>query len=218
MRKSAGETAGVLDADDGDAALGGGVARTQRYVEPAGSSAYRTGTNGAQAVGADGMLPSAEDLMGLPDDQAQLDPDSLNEPTLAQRLKGLNVQRSGNAGTGANDEEDEEEEEDDEGRRGKRVAPVGEASLAQTLTQALHSGDSSLLSSCLIHGEPGLVRATVRRLSGPLAVRLLEACVERMARGGVRSRGALGSARARGLVEWVRQTMVCHTGYLMSVS
>ena len=96
-------------------------------------------------------------------------------------------------------------------------ASVGGASLASTLTQALHSGDHTLLTSCLVHSDPALIRATVRRLSGPLAVRLLEACVDRLNRGGVKSKGALGSGRARGIVEWIQQTLTCHTAYLLSL-
>ena len=48
-------------------------------------------------------------------------------------------------------------------------------------------------------------------------MRLLEACVERLNRGGVKSKGALGSSRARGIVEWMYQAMTCHTAYLMSL-
>ena len=174
-------------------------AAPQRYRETAGAAGQRTElpTHAAEAaalLGTEGgLLPD-----DAPDAHDMLTDDAADEPTLAQRLKALKVQR-GEAG-------------DDEA-----AVPVGGASLASSLTQALHSGDHALLSAALVHSDPTLIRTTVRRISGPLAVRLLQACVDRLNRGGVKSRGALGSARARGIVEWIHQTLTCHTTYLMSL-
>ncbi|WFD33535.1 Small subunit (SSU) processome component [Malassezia cuniculi] len=181
-------------------------AAPQRYREAAGSAGQRAELPGhtAEAAGLlgteGGLLPSSE-AAGAHDDALLAENELVDEPTLAQRLKALKVQR----GEAGDDDED------------KGSVPVGGASLASSLTQALHSGDHALLSATLVHSDPTLIRATVRRISGPLAVRLLEACVERLNRGGVKSRGALGSARARGIVEWIHQTLTCHTTYLMSL-
>lgn len=182
-------------------------AMAQRYRDPASAAGARAEVPAA-AVAAAGLSETGM----LPGDDATLDTmdADVDEPTLAQRLKALKVQR-GELG-------------DDDGdmaafgsTAGAVPAPVGGASLASTLTQALHSGDHTLLTSCLVHSDPALIRATVRRLSGPLAVRLLEACVDRLNRGGVKSKGALGSGRARGIVEWIQQTLTCHTAYLLSL-
>ena len=207
VRLSAGSARGA-DAD--------GDAPTQRYRDTSGAGARTevpAGAAAAASLSESGMLPDTE--RPLPDAHDQLlqeNGEMVDEPTLAQRLKALKVQRGERgAALGADGDVDGAEETE------AGVAPVGGASLASSLTQALHSGDHTLLTSCLVHSEPTLVRTTVRRISGPLAVRLLEACVERLNRGGVRSKGALGSARARGIVEWIHQTMICHTAYLMSL-
>ena len=175
-------------------------AAPQRYRETAGAAGQRTELPGhaAEAAGLfgteGGLLPDAS----ADAHDALLGDGELDEPTLAQRLKALKVQRG---------EADEE----------ATTVLVGGASLASSLTQALHSGDHALLTAALVHSDPTLIRTTVRRISGPLAVRLLEACVDRLNRGGVKSRGALGSARARGIVEWIHQTLTCHTTYLMTL-
>ncbi|WFD37841.1 Small subunit (SSU) processome component [Malassezia japonica] len=184
---------------------------TQRYKETNGGAGVRAELPGhaasAAALVGTGLLPEASERLADDHDRLMADGELVDEPTLAQRLKALKVQRGEKSALG--DEESESPEEP--------VVPVGGASLASSLTQALHSGDHALLTSCLVHSEPNLIRTTVRRISGPLAVRLLEACVERLNRGGVKSKGALGSSRARGIVEWMYQAMTCHTAYLMSL-
>lgn len=188
----------------------GGSAATQRYSE-AGTSAWQRNSKNASVTGANGLLTGPDDVGALNDDQANLDAsiEDLEEPSLGQRLKGLRM------GAGVNGVA-EEEEDDDEGRAPAAI-PMGSLSLGQTLTQALHSNDAALLSSCLAHSDPAVIRSSVSRLSGPLAVKLLEHCVDRMGRGGKKSTGSLGSARTRGMIEWVRATLIAHTGYLMSL-
>ncbi|KAL4398983.1 Small subunit (SSU) processome component [Malassezia pachydermatis] len=189
---------------------------TQRYKEGALSAGSRAelpqhAAATAALLGTEGgRLPEEQDGMADPHDDLLQQGDVVDEPTLAQRLKALKVQRGERQTAGDADEADDGDDD-------MAVAPVGGASLASSLTQALHSGDHSLLTSCLVHSDPTLIRTTVRRISGPLAVRLLEACVDRLNRGGVKSKGALGSARARGIVEWIHQTLTYHTAYLMSL-
>ncbi len=165
-----------------------------------------------------GQVPTGEELDRLIDEQANI-ADGSDEPTLAQRLKSMQVESRSNKKVAAIEDDSSDSEEDD-APVGKRatIAPGsgGSTSLAQALTQALHSGDSALLTSCLIHGDPSLIRGTVARLSGPLAVRLLENCIERMGQGNT-SKGALGSQRAKSLIEWVRVTLIIHMGYFMSL-
>ncbi|KDN52605.1 hypothetical protein K437DRAFT_254008 [Tilletiaria anomala UBC 951] len=247
----------LVSLDDGsDAALGGGVSPMQRFddgpstsaVAAGGKQSVRAGSAAGAALSAqlglvDGSsaIPKAEELDALIDEQAELGID-LDEPTLAQRLKSLNVRSFGQGAAGGrnrgkksnedagldNSDEDEDADDahdsDDDGfgpaskTRALTVKAGGSASLAQALTQALHSGDTTLLTSSLVHGDPVLIRGTVARLSGPLAVRLLEHCIERMNKGGnMTSRGALGSQRAKALIEWVRITLVIHTAYFMSL-
>ncbi|WFC99887.1 Small subunit (SSU) processome component [Malassezia yamatoensis] len=188
---------------------------TQRYKETGGAAQVRSevplhAANAASLISQDGLLPDAP-IPG--DDQHNrllADDEMVDEPTLAQRLKALKVQRGERLSSNTNEPSDVAVEEE-------RVVPVGGASLASALTQALHSGDQTLLTSCLVHSDTHLIRATVRRISGPLAVRLLEACVDRLNRGGSKNKEALGSARARGITEWMYQAMTCHTAYLMSL-
>lgn len=198
---------------------------TQRYKEARGAAGTRAELPGHTAAAAallgteGGLLPDAASSSVDLHDNALQDGD-INEPTLAQRLKALKVQRGDARASTVNEREEEDEDDGDvDGAApdpGAEV-PVGGASLASSLTQALHSGDHALLTSCLVHSDVTLIRATVRRISGPLAVRLLEACVDRLNRGGVKSKGALGSGRARGIVEWIHQSLTFHAAYLMSL-
>ncbi|SOV04452.1 related to UTP5 - U3 snoRNP protein [Ustilago sp. UG-2017a] len=134
------------------------------------------------------------------------------EPTLAQRLKDLGFGDPSLAGQ-------EADEDDADVPTKKQQALMNEASLASSLSQALHSGDTSLLTSCLNHNDPILIRNTVRKISGPLAVKLLEESVSRLNGVGGHhvSKGSMGSQKARGLMEWVRATLLNHMGYLMSL-
>ena len=190
---------------------------TQRYKDQAGAAGTRTELPGHTAAAAallgteGGLLPTVAPGEPDPHDELLRSGEAVDEPTLAQRLKALKVQR-GEALAG-----DASALDADASEPAAPIVPVGGASLASSLTQALHSGDHALLTSCLVHSDVALIRTTVRRISGPLAVRLLEACVDRLNRGGVKSKGALGSARARGIVEWIHQTLTCHTAYLMSL-
>lgn len=189
----------------------GGAPSLQRYQE-AGltSSSHNQGV--ASGIGANGMFTTPEDVEGLGDDQANVDVqlEDLEEPSLGQRLRGLKGSRAAGEESDENDDGDSEDGQDN-------ALPNGSLSLGETLTQALHSNDSAMLSSCLAYSDASIIRLSVNRLSGPLALRLLEHCIDLMGRGGKRSRGQLSSARARGILEWIRATLTAHTGYLMSL-
>jgi U3 small nucleolar RNA-associated protein 5 len=100
---------------------------------------------------------------------------------------------------------------------------VPTSSLAQTLTQALHSSDTRLLEACFAHTDVILIMNTVRRIPPQLALVLVDACVERLGRGrrnaGTgKGRGAgVSSQRGAGLVRWMKSVLVVHGGSLMSV-
>lgn len=179
-----------------EAELTGGSAAAHRYTE---APSRPQGMDDAAAVNGleeAGILPqSAEGV----------------EPTLAQRLTALGFKDPSLA-------VDEDDELDVPVKR-QSGALMNEASLATSLSQALHSGDMSLLTSCLNHNDPALIRNTVRKLSGPLSVKLLEECVGRLngVGGSHVSKGTMGSQKARGLMEWVRATLLNHMGYLMSL-
>ena len=101
--------------------------------------------------------------------------------------------------------------------------PVATDSLARTLVQALHSSDTGLLETCLVHGDERIIMNTVRRLPPQLSVPLLNECVERLGRGAGGNRGKYavggGASSQRGtvLVKWVRAVLVIHTAHLMNV-
>lgn len=202
----------------------------QRYKDSRRRLSHQSGQHNTITTGSSGLFVGPEDVDALQDDQANVQ--DLDEPTLGQRLRGIRSNAAtsskgvgssfnGNTNTLDDDDDDDDEQDEDEDGEGnpfKRVPlPEGSLSLGETLTQALHSNDSAMLSGCLAHSDPNVIRLSVVRLSGPLAVRLLEHCIELMARGGKKSVGQLSSARARGIIEWVRATLTAHTAYLMSL-
>lgn len=155
----------------------------------------------------------------------ELDVD-MAEPTLADRLKAMNVNKAlmanGNLGGDESaDDEDvlDEDDEDEDDETVKKGPSVPSATLTTTLIQALHSADAPLLESCLSHTSTTLIRATVKRLSsGSLVLTLLEALVERLGKGKKGKQGTASVKRSRGLIEWVRQVLIVHVGFLVTVS
>ena len=100
--------------------------------------------------------------------------------------------------------------------------PVPAHSLSRTLVQALHSADTRLLETCLLHSDELLVMNTVRRLPPQLAVPLLNACVDRLGRGARANTakgggGGASAQRGTGLIRWIRAVLVIHTAHLMTV-
>jgi U3 small nucleolar RNA-associated protein 5 len=102
--------------------------------------------------------------------------------------------------------------------------PANAASLTRLLVQALHTSDPALLTLCLSHRDPTLIRNTIRKMPAQLALPLLKACVERLGQGKNINRrgGGRGSAQseqhARGTVEWVKGVLVERGSILMTVS
>ena len=102
--------------------------------------------------------------------------------------------------------------------------PVNAASLTRLLVQALHTSDPALLTLCLSHRDPALIRNTIRKMPTQLALPLLKACVERLGQGkgsGKRGGGrgvAANEQQGRGTVEWVKGVLVERGSILMTVS
>ena len=166
------------------------------------------------------------------------------EPSLATRLKALQMSKAAtprlSAGAKAKasvavgqaaDEDDKSDADDQSEAEGgasdgeaavatgssARVVPA--TTLTTTLVQALHSSDVPLLESCLAHGSPKLIRSTVKRLpSGSQVLALLEALVDRLGKGRKGTEGLASVKRARSLVEWLRQVLIVHVGFLVTVS
>ena len=109
----------------------------------------------------------------------------------------------------------------------KAVAALGRqtnaSSLTRLLVQALHTSDSALLSVCLSHRDPTLIRNTIRKMPATMALPLLKACVERLGQGkGANSRAkqrgsAQGEQHGRATVEWVKGVLVERGAILMTV-
>ncbi|OCF55196.1 U3 small nucleolar RNA-associated protein 5 [Kwoniella mangroviensis CBS 10435] len=101
--------------------------------------------------------------------------------------------------------------------------PVNAASLTRVLVQALHTSDPALLTLCLSHRNPTLIRNTIRKMPAQLALPLLKACVERLGQGkSVNKRGGgRGSVQneqqGRGTVEWVKGVLVERGALLMTM-
>ena len=102
--------------------------------------------------------------------------------------------------------------------------PVNAASLTRLLVQALHTSDPALLTLCLSHRDPILIRNTIRKMPTQMALPLLKACVERLGQGknnGKRGGGrgvAQNEQQGRGTVEWVKGVLVERGAILMTVS
>lgn len=101
--------------------------------------------------------------------------------------------------------------------------PVNAASLTRLLVQALHTSDPALLTLCLSHRDPVLIRNTVRKLPSQMALPLLKACVERLGQGkGANRRGGgrgnmQNEQQGRGTVEWVKGVLVERGNILMTL-
>ncbi|KAI8452123.1 hypothetical protein BY996DRAFT_6415776 [Phakopsora pachyrhizi] len=164
--------------------------------------------------------------------------DDLEQQSFAERLKILNIQTKKSEILGVEDQESKEEAEEGkedtlEGSKASRIKsrnhvsptksytpilPV--SSLAQTLTQALNSADSKLLETCFLQSDKTLISNTLARLPRPLVHNLIEQLVLRLNR---KKRGAGDGAtvpsvrRTKTLVEWVRQTLLIHMSYLLTI-
>ncbi|GAA5860411.1 hypothetical protein JCM3774_000410 [Rhodotorula dairenensis] len=203
-----------------------GAPQTSRYSEQSTS-----------AVAATAVAPDADsdddEVIG---NTGELDVD-MAEPTLADRLKALNVSQKkerkaaarkqrtldGDDVEVASESEDDDDEEldfddlagEDDDLDGRAVPAT---TLTTTLIQALHSQDGPLLESCLTHSNPNLVRSTVKRLpSGGLVLSLLEALVERLGKQKKGREGLASVKRARALIAWLRETLIVHVGFLVTI-
>ncbi|CAO1618346.1 unnamed protein product [Jaminaea pallidilutea] len=234
LPKSAGGN--LLASGDDDTALARGASSLQRYNDPATASGRQSGASLGGVTSGDGLLIKGRageqdegEAAGLLDQEGGGVDD---ERSLEERLRGMKVMRSRKvngkekeAGASSSSKHDPDEDDEDEeigaGQGARSNVPTTSLSLAASLSQALHSADTAAISSLLTSSQPSLIKSTVLRLSGPNAVKLLEACVQRLQRGGSsassKSRGTVGSNKARGLIEWIKWTLRFHAGYLMSV-
>ncbi|TRM62401.1 WD40-repeat-containing domain protein [Schizophyllum amplum] len=195
--------------DDVDPELVGEMTSTatqKRYGESAGV-AVRSG----QELGQD------EDVDGAPEGELDVD---LAEASLGERLAAPPPESESDS-----DSPDSLNKPVSSSKKTKRNADitiVPAASLTRTLVQALHSADARLLETCLAHSDAGLIRNSVRRLPPQLAVPLINACVERLGRGGRagNAKGGGGGASAQrgsALVTWIRTALAVHGGHLMTI-
>ncbi|GAA6047982.1 hypothetical protein JCM3770_006455 [Rhodotorula araucariae] len=183
---------------------------------------------------------AAPDAAAASDDEEAVNTGELDvdmaEPTLADRLKALNVSQKkerrraartarldddvevASESSGSEDldgSDDDELGSDDDEATGPAVPAT---TLTTTLVQALHSQDGPLLESCLAHSNHNLVRSTVKRLpSGGLVLSLLEAIVDRLGKQKKGREGLASPKRARALVAWLRETLIIHVGFLVTV-
>ncbi|WOO81032.1 WD repeat-containing protein 43 [Vanrija pseudolonga] len=158
---------------------------------------YSAPANVVQAGGDEG---EAEPAAALPTDVDMAD------LSLGERLLAAPVQANGEAATSA-----------------ALNGPVNAASLTRLLVQALHTSDPALLTLCLSHRDPVLIRNTVRKLPSQLALPLLKACVERLSQGkGANRRGGgrgnmQNEQQGRGTVEWVKGVLIERGNILMTM-
>ncbi|KAH9821503.1 hypothetical protein DFH28DRAFT_522032 [Melampsora americana] len=93
-------------------------------------------------------------------------------------------------------------------------------SLAQTLIQALNSSDHQLLDSCLIQSNKQLIINTIQRIPTSLVHNLIEHLIIGLnkKRGHVGEGSVVSSVRrTRTLIEWVRQLLLVHMSYLITI-
>ncbi|GAA5954910.1 hypothetical protein JCM3765_007808 [Sporobolomyces pararoseus] len=220
---------------NGSLLVGTATEASSSAPQPARYSEHTSASVAATSAAPDAAVDSDAEEENV--NAGELDVD-MAEPTLADRLKALNVSQkkqrrkaalaAKKASVGADDvevasessgsEDIDDSDEDDEDEDDEALSRVPATTLTTTLVQALHSSDAPLLESCLTHSNPQLVRSTVKRLpSGSLVLSLLEALVERL---GKEKRGKDGMAsvkRARALVGWLRETLIVHVGFLVTI-
>ncbi|GAA96771.1 uncharacterized protein L969DRAFT_97119 [Mixia osmundae IAM 14324] len=208
LAKSPRRTNGLLTAQDEDTEM----SLPQRYSETNSSTVQ-------SALPTSGPQPA--------DPAQELDTD-LTEATLEQRLKSLavpSVEPDAEPSTrrktkaellGAKPGSHKRNGIPTETITGLRPA----ATLTQNLLQALNSADDRLLEDCLSFVEPRLIRETAKRLPTHAVLPLVNALVDRLAKGR-KGRGAGASAahptRGKALVEWLRGLLVVHVGYLVTI-
>ncbi|EGG06248.1 uncharacterized protein MELLADRAFT_71984 [Melampsora larici-populina 98AG31] len=93
-------------------------------------------------------------------------------------------------------------------------------SLAQTLIQALNSSDHQLLETCLIQSNKQLISNTIQRIPTGLVHHLIEHLIIGLnkKRGGAGEGSTVSSVRrTRTLIEWVRQLLLVHMSYLITI-
>lgn len=143
------------------------------------------------------------------------------ELSLGQRLRAMQRGGDGHLSPSDSDSDPQSTKKSKKGRDHATIE-VPTESLSRTLTQALHSSDAKLLEGCLRHSDPEIIQNTVMRIPPQLAVPLLQACVDRLARGRGgntgRSRGsAASSQRGTVMIAWIKIVLVAHSGHLMTV-
>jgi hypothetical protein len=83
-----------------------------------------------------------------------------------------------------------------------------QTSLQQLLTQALHSGDVELLEKALTVSDKKIINATIQKMNPVHIIPLLDQLVVRLQK---------RPTRAHMLIEWIRASLLHHSGYLLSV-
>lgn len=207
----------LLSSGADDSAQTKGIADLQRYNDPVAASGRQSGAAQSSAiVGEDGLLVDGTSASLKDDDEMT---GLQDERSLEERLRGMRVVKKGSKKEKAVREDDEDSEaedddvDDDEDMEGysRPAAPTTSLSLSSSLSQALHSSDRALISSLLTTSNTSLIKSTVLRINGPNAIKLLEACVERL------NERKKGTAKSRRLIEWIKWTLRFHSGYLMSI-
>ncbi|CAO1613108.1 unnamed protein product [Sympodiomycopsis kandeliae] len=208
----------LLSSNSDDATQTKGIADLQRYNDPVAASGRQSGAAQSSAVvGEDGLLVDGASASLKDDDEMT---GLQDERSLEERLRGMRVVKKGNNkqkaarddddGEGSEEEDDDEDDDDMDGYS-RPAAPTTSLSLSSSLSQALHSSDRALISSLLTTSNTSLIKSTVLRLNGPNAIKLLEACVERL------NERKKGTSKSRRLIEWIKWTLRFHSGYLMSI-
>ncbi|WAR61529.1 hypothetical protein PtB15_12B217 [Puccinia triticina] len=101
------------------------------------------------------------------------------------------------------------------------IASIG--SFAQTLSQALKSNDTKLLETCFLQqskNNKNLISNTIQRLPKKLLHTLIEQitiCLNRKKRGYGDGLTVATVRRTKTLVEWVRQILLIHMSYLLTI-
>lgn len=146
--------------------------------------------------------------------------DPAAEPTIAERLKDLHVKDG--RGDDMVDDPTQRKNRRGGGRNAATKNRIADAmSTSQSLVQALHSADVRLLETCLAEKNVKVIRATVRRVPSTLVLPLVEALVERLSRtrnGAGEGTGGVDASRGQVLIEWLRNVLIVHLGYLITVS
>ena len=152
--------------------------------------------------------PKADDSMQIDEEPAEpATTTDVNELSLGQRLEMLAADQEKRDATKTAASSKAAPETPAKDRRTSTI-PVPAASLSTVMNQALLTMDNQLFDSCIIHSDTKVIVNTVRRLPVEYIIPFFESVLRRFNE---------PPGECSNLIEWIRQAVIIHAGYLLTV-